>query len=244
MIAICQITQSASCHTRIKVRRPSDPPWRSCSHAGSSSAGINHPCNRPAAVVPSARGRVTGIDAGFRADRVLTRVRGQAGAVCRGSAHRPLGAEGVSVLTGWDSPTRSAGRWHHGSLVKVGRLGTATGFDECAASSSRRCANFRWILSRVSALSRAALKPPVPVNVGRVTACRIKPQLLSKLGAQALVLLSASHNTPRLLAPWWGGRAQHWMVTAASSSEPPDERGVGAPSSRSLTTASREASSG
>jgi len=46
------------------------------------------------------------------------------------------------------------------------------------------------------------VEPPVPVNVGRVTACRTKPQLLSKLGAQALVLLSASHNTPRLLAPW------------------------------------------
>ena len=29
---------------------------------------------------------------------------------------------------------------------------------------------------------------------GRVKACRIEPQLLSKLGAQALVLLSASHG--------------------------------------------------
>jgi len=46
------------------------------------------------------------------------------------------------------------------------------------------------------------VEPPMPVDVGRVKAGRIEPQLLSKLGAQALVLLSASHNTPRLLAPW------------------------------------------
>ena len=38
------------------------------------------------------------------------------------------------------------------------------------------------------------VEPPMPVDVGRVKAGRIEPQLLSKLGAQALVLLSASHN--------------------------------------------------
>ena len=45
------------------------------------------------------------------------------------------------------------------------------------------------------------VEPPVPVNVGRVTACRIKPQLLSKLGAQALVLLSASHGYSSAVGP-------------------------------------------
>ena len=34
----------------------------------------------------------------------------------------------------------------------------------------------------------------MPVDVGRVKACRIEPHLLSKLGAQALILLSASHG--------------------------------------------------
>ena len=36
---------------------------------------------------------------------------------------------------------------------------------------------------------------------GRVKACRIEPQLLSKLGAQALVLLSASHNYSSAVGP-------------------------------------------
>jgi hypothetical protein len=34
----------------------------------------------------------------------------------------------------------------------------------------------------------------MPVDVGRVKAGRLEPQLLSKLGAQALVLLSARHG--------------------------------------------------
>ena len=38
------------------------------------------------------------------------------------------------------------------------------------------------------------VEPPMPVDIGRHKACRIEPQLLSKLGAQALVLLSASHS--------------------------------------------------
>jgi hypothetical protein len=38
-----------------------------------------------------------------------------------------------------------------------------------------------------------------------------------------------------------GALARHRLVSAASSSEPPNERGVGVPSSRSLATASREA---
>src|SRR5277367_4185475 len=40
-----------------------------------------------------------------------------------------------------------------------------------------------------------------------------------------------------------GSLARHRLVLAASSSEPPNERGVGVPSSRSLATATREAKS-
>ena len=45
------------------------------------------------------------------------------------------------------------------------------------------------------------VEPPMPVDVGRVKAGRIEPQLLSKLGAQALVLLSASHSYSSAVGP-------------------------------------------
>jgi len=84
----------------------------------------------------------------------------------------------------------------------VGRLGAATGFGLVLSLLLPQVCKLPVDPVQGQCAVEGGVEPPVPVNVGRVTACRIKPQLLSKLGAQALVLLSASHNTPRLLAPW------------------------------------------
>ena len=45
------------------------------------------------------------------------------------------------------------------------------------------------------------VEPPMPVDVGRVQACRIEAQFLSKLGASALVLFSASHGYSSAVGP-------------------------------------------
>src|SRR6185312_4892532 len=92
-------------------------------------------------------------------------------------------------------------RRHHGSLVQVGHLGTATGFDGCAAFFLPQVCELLVDHVHGRGLVEGSVEPPMPVDVGRVKAGRIEPQLLSKLGAQALVLLSASHSYSSAVGP-------------------------------------------
>jgi len=83
----------------------------------------------------------------------------------------------------------------------VGHLDTATGFGLVLSLLLPQVCEFPVDPVQGRGLVEGGIKPPVPLNVGGVKACRIEPQLLSKLGAQAFVLLTASHNYSSAVGP-------------------------------------------
>jgi len=86
-------------------------------------------------------------------------------------------------------------------VVQIGRLGAATTFGLVLSLLLPQVCELPVDPVQGRCSVEGGVEPPMPVDVGRVQACRIEAQFLSKLGASALVLFSASHGYSSAVGP-------------------------------------------